>query len=469
MTSTSTPSSKSPQTPDYSSQSTPFTPLLRRRRPIEPFQTPPLYSKSEQLSFHQQKTTLEMELTTLKQRHQALIAEYKKVKENIVSQGELLCLKAQVCSRMEESHSSELQNKLDEYIEVLHENKQLEATISNLSSQINDTIACRNEIIKESNLIADAHDFSSLEMKLPNCPPLELAINSTTTLSISRSLQKLQGLKEEISSLDLIKPPIKLQVEAASFYSQCAEARWQLKSLGTNHIRAVLQDLRKELTDSDSDIHKFENSIQSDRLKLEEINTRNHATEAQANADAESNIENFKNQTNHITSLLEKLQINVIKTREAYSKIQADVESLESRYEELNRFERLEPQEQEEEDETDTETSVLSENSTEEIDLMNINSQLEQRLLNQKSELLQNINEMKKELHDSKISLKQKQSALKSEVQALYSKYLENKQMIGKLKSKNGICPSPVDKEIASLMRNIDSNINELRSSFIDD
>lgn len=437
--STTTGSDPTPQTPASSSS---VTPLVQRRITPEMIRTPPLFTKEQREENLRRKDQLEVEIAVLKKRQMMLEAESKKIKENKVSLPELMEMKAEVKLRMTNSNANTLGSLIDEYLEVQQSTRELEAECEMLTEMIKNEEEEREKMIEASDQISQLFDFSQFKLTLPHLPQMP-APEIGSDQQISQAQTKIQNIKLEQMKYDQVVPPASTVADAASAIAKKAESEYQLRSHGAVLLRYQIQNLQRQMAESDAEVRKMEKSVETERARLSEYERRKNETENAVSSSASANANQFKDMMLVMEDEIAKLKSLINDRAKRYDQIQHEIANL------------GEPEGYIEEDE-----SVESESEEEIID-----PEAFDQIVRKRQELAMEVKQLKRKYNSMKRSFASENARTKEEMRHLYSRIMYNKQVIMQSQFQiKEVYQSPVDKSLAALVKKIDSSISELKS-----
>ena len=130
-------SSKTPSTPTSSSLD---TPIIQKKINFRPnfLNTPesPMFTLADKEKIHKQKSDYQVEIAALTQRKNQLLVELKKIKANIVPQGELTFLKAETRNQASSSNSEEIKDLMNKFVEMVRDVSACQSQCSILEKKI---------------------------------------------------------------------------------------------------------------------------------------------------------------------------------------------------------------------------------------------------------------------------------------------------------------------------------------------
>lgn len=419
------------------------TPVITKRPVSEDIlKTPPLFSPEKREMMAREKDQLQTEIAVLNQRLLTLQTESKNLKLNRVSIPELVNLKSEVRLRMSESNQAALDNLTEEYIENIRAMRELEATCERFTEMIRQESQERERIVQRSAEISEIFDFSEFKLTLPVLPDAVEKIDTSFNLQLTSLEKATRNLKSEQMKLDQVKPPSHVISDAASAVSRKAETEWQLRSLGNSLLRAQIQSLQRQLADSDSDVRKMENSKIDAETKLCMLREEHRTHETRVAADVGAATKQFNRTIEEMEEEIMGLKAQISESDRRYEAIQRSIERISD--------EGIISDEEDEEEEWS--------DSSEESDLP------KRELVIQKQVLITDVEQLKLRLRKEKSNIINKESKAKAVINELYQQYLKNKRCVVKNQNAyNGVCQSPVDKDIDTLMRRINTSIVQLR------
>ena len=122
----------------------------------------PLYSKNEQDETHRKRTSLELEVQTLEQQLIARREQIRKSREKVVSKGELSMIKAETRESISESNSTQLNQIMDSFLEVIKETCEFSAKNYIINQELQEEEMSRLNRADEYDIIENAFDLSDL-------------------------------------------------------------------------------------------------------------------------------------------------------------------------------------------------------------------------------------------------------------------------------------------------------------------
>lgn len=438
-----------------SSKSSSVTPMIRHRKQgvVNPavFVSPgsPLFTKEDQIRIHKQRTELEIQVATLKQRLTTLRFEAQKVKANIVTPGELTVLKAETRSLLSSEHSMKLNDLMNNLTETMRDVAAASATCSTLEHMIDDEIQQREKQVAESQTIAEILSFCDCGATLPQIPNKNL---NGTDADYTWNADKLTELRNQMMSIEGRQGNRDLESDAALQMARSAESQWHLKSVGTLALRNEMQRLQRCFADGESELRKMERAKEDEKRKLDAfVDASNHDEGDIAAKFAHAKAE-YQQQIQQMDDELSQLKMRVNASAHSYDRICTEINEIRS-----NEFAQVHPIEDEEEE--DDESECVLENPA-------------NNLVERKQSLQREIRELEKKYKQTRRAVKKKQADLKSTIRALNSRYMtlhdEKERRAGTLIAEH-TDSLQLQREIASLIDKIDSSITDLRSGLARD
>ena len=434
-------------TPVSTSSSGSVTPMLRQKKKIlvDPavFGSPesPLFSTDDHARIHKQRMKLEMEVATLNQRLLTLRHEANKVKENVVSQGELTVLKAETRLNLSQTNSIKLNDLINLFTETTRDVSAAAATCDTLEQMIEEETRHRDQFVEESALVADVLSFHEYDLQLPHLLSQKVKPVSDYDVDAGRSEQKVKEIKNEMVSVESGANFTGMESSAALEMARSTEAQWNLKSAGALSLRNEIQRLQQYLAEGELQARDIEKSNESERAKLDEFVTASGQDVTDMDTRFQQASEQWKSELEQLEDQRIHLRQRVNSAAASYDRICAEIDELES----AERADIAETEEEEEEVSDEQNTDVLAQ---------------------QKATIQREISELNRKYKHTKRAVKRKESSLKASVRALNTRYHNLKEetqlLAGNLSQHSD--SSYLQKEIASLIQKIDGSITELRS-----
>lgn len=448
-----------PSSTNYDYDSNQITPVSKHRRKylskINATPESPLFTRQDQLNIHKQKADLEMEISTLQQRLKTLQIEAKKVKHNIVSQGELTFLKAETRSQISMVNSTQFSDLMNSFVETVREARAASAICTILEQKIREESAHRTQIINESNEIEATLDFSDLGLEYPQLQVLDTKINNLASQNTERSLSQLRDIQSQLIQLTNQPKSNPLQADAALEIVRAAESQWHLRSVGTIVVRNEIQNLQRYISENDAYIKKLENELSNCWNNLSEIQLKGQKGEASSSSQVEKSFKNNEkeliNFDGQINDLIQKIRM----TSQKYDYLCEEIQELEQYQGDSSQNTTTDYLEEEEEDSFDEPEIFEFETNP-----------IEARLNQQKSLLLNDIEQLQTELSTTKKKYKHKEEKLKKQIKKLSNKYKSNKRLINDHAAIMNSMNSPLGQNITSLIEKIESSIIDIKSGF---
>ena len=447
-----TSSSYTPTATPPSNSSGSVTPKVRLNPIIN--EATPLYTKDQQIIIKRNRAQLEIDVAALRKRKQILQDQLNHIRANFVSYGELVQLKSSIENNLSSRNLQELCNSMNDYIEIIRENYELEAECEILTQRIKKEAKYRQGEIDISDQISDALDFSSMTIHMPEIKNnIDIAKDNLLKNEINQQQKKLEDIKREQMSNDIKVPSSNIVCEAIGSYARRAETEWQLRSIGSNLIRTQIQNLQKQVVESNYFINKIQETLVKDREKLTIVNSQANEAIAKAKSNNDSSKLGFEDQLNQLDQTIIQIKKDIERSVFNYNIINEDINNL-SKKKILNSNEDGDQNDDSGEDDS----YDIKDNNY----IFKANS-----LKEQKSILEKEINDLKTKYQAQKASILKRESALKQRVVKLNNKYMINKKLISSyaktvtLRSNN-----PIDKDMYSVINHIDSTIDELRSTY---
>ena len=437
--STNTGSEQSPQTPASSSSVTPL--IGRNKFTPEMIRTPPLFTKEQREENRRRKDQLEVEIAVLKKRQMMLEAESKKIRENKVSVPELIEMKAEVKLRMANSNGNTLSSLIDEYLEVQQGTRELEAACEMLTEMIKSETEEREKMMEMSDEISQLFDFSQFKVTLPQLPAM-LPPEVGTEQVISQAQTKVSNIRLEQMKYDQVRPDSTAVTDAATAISRRAESEYQLRSHGATLLRYQIQNLQKQMAESESELRKMEKSADDERARLTEYERKKNDTENSVSSSASANANQFKDMLLSMEDEIAKLKSQVNESAQRFDRIQREIDNI-----------------------GEPDGYVEEEESSEYVTGDIIDSQQFDELVRKRQSLAMEVQQLKHQYKSMKRSIAHDRARKKDEVGYLYSRIIHNKQVMmqDQMQIKDRY-QSPLDKSLAALVKKIDSSITELKS-----
>ncbi|OHS99625.1 hypothetical protein TRFO_33854 [Tritrichomonas foetus] len=455
-------SSSSPPHPNY---------VTPKNRVVNPYvyQTPPLFSKAEQIGITQRKNQLEIEIASMKKRLKILQEQSSQVKSNAISIGELTQLKASIQSNLSTTNEKTLVSLMNEYIGIIHDNCELTATCAILTKLIKKGSNKRQKELEMSNQIAEAMDFSSItKVIFPDISKnIDLQRDSLIKTEILQLQNKLDGLKQELIKLDVATPATSLFCEAAGSYTRKTETEWQVRAIGTAQLRTQIQNLQRQIVDSSAFLKKIQDKIADEQAKLTLVKVKSSEAESKARSNNEANTINFKTQLSDMDQTISHLNQEIGISAEKYEKLEKELNDLANK----KRY----GFENDKEDEMGDNSDEDNEDENYEIDKLHVldspfnkNKKVSfDELTVKKAALEKEVQELRTKYSKRKASIKKKEASLKSQINILSDQYNANRKF---LSQKSALYDqrndSLLEKQMTSLMKKIDSSIMELQSEY---
>ena len=480
----------SPSTPEYPSTpttggsefTTPITSKKRGKFQMTPLPTP-TYTKDEQKQTLMQKNTLEAELEALNSHYKILVNQQKDVRDKNVKESELYLLKASIFSQSREKYNENIKKIQDSYFETLHSIHNLESQCYLFERQIQEEEVKRRIIVNENHQLNELFDFSSFTIEMPTVHTyqsfseeilqkgsLSLTNNSDINLNFSQEntilLSQISKIRSDLSHIDIIKPPAKVQAEASLEYAKSLETQWQVRGFGIPFLRQEIQRLQKNVLDSELLTKNSEQTNQNLQAKLSkyQINSTDFdkCDDTLLDNRFRDTLTQIKNKTTefsyHLSDMnkeIERLSIKIQESSEQIDKIDEEMEEFSPFSKSINSFNLST---------NNYKSNDINKNKNNEEESFNDN-QDEQYWYEQKQKLESEINVLKKSIHHFKSKERRFEARAKEDICSLYEKLSQNKLIISQQIAVDEISNSPFNKGITSLIQRIDHSIEELRSS----
>ena len=287
----------------------------------------PLFSKEDQIQIHKQKEQLELDIAALEQKRNSLIAEAKKVKENKVSQCELLHLKAETTQKITEAYASKVTTLMTNYAEIVKENKAKMSSIEMYELKIAEEISKRPAILSEISQRQAALDLSDIRYQIPEIQKQKID-SQRTHLDIETLLQMSQSTNKENNELVLAKPAQNIMSEAAGEYARSIESQWKLYLYGSTGLRAQISDLQKRLSDSDMALKKMETENNQEKQRKEKKINDMDKEQTEISSHNQATIESFNAQITQMDNEIEKLKNSIEDSARIFENIQQEMEDV---------------------------------------------------------------------------------------------------------------------------------------------
>lgn len=448
-------SSKTSSTPTSSSLD---TPIISKKINFRPnfLTTPesPMFTLADKAKIHKQKSDYQVEIAALTQRKNQLQVELKKIKANIVPQGELTFLKAETRNQASSSNSEEIKDLMNKFVEMVREVSACQAQCSILEKKIKEVAQRREQIVSESEDIVNCLDFSDLSPFFPKLPQLDCkAYNEKEKLDIARSQQKIKDIHSDLMDCEIIiQSPNPKYKESALEIARSSEFQWQLKSVGTMTIRNELQRLQRTVATSDSEIKKLQAVIQEENQKLSDIILEKQKEESEALSRFTHGKEEFAKSIQNSDDEINQINLKIQRASETYDQIMEDLSKIDSRRNILN-------YEQSYEEESNENESNINDFQHQDQQL------LYEQLRMKKNDLCKEVNNLKIQINKTKKKAKLKEKKILTDIQKLKTKYQSYKLIIQRSCIQvNQNDSSSVTGEIHSLIEKIDNSLTELHS-----
>ena len=435
----------------------------------------PLFSKEDQIQIHKQKEKLELDIASLEQKRNSLLAEVKRVKENKVSQCELLHLKAETSQKVTETYASKVADLMTNYAEIVKENKAKQSSIEMYELKIADEIAKRPSILNEITQRQTALDLSDIKYKIPEIQKQSVD-SQRTHLDIETLLQLSHSTNKENNELVLAKPAQNIMSEAASEYAKSIESQWKLYLYGSTGLRAQISDLQRRVSESDLLLKKMENeTIEEKRRKEQKLNDMSKQ-ESEISSHNQVTVDSFHSQITQMDNEIEKLKNSIEDSAKIYENIQQEMDEISDKHRAILDLSFNNSQNDSHSYTTHTETydSVSDDFRDGEYE----NSSIKQRSVNSNAET-KNLLEKKAKLQEEVMRMRDKYRLMKtnailrkekkmSEITRLYNRYKASKAKLGGNESIEMIVldddnTSKFSKHISKIISKIDSSIIELK------
>ena len=433
---------------------------IRRNNQQRILNTPQLYSKADQLGIHQARCNLQIEVASLKKRKEMLIEQHNQVRKNMVSIGELEQMKANIRSNLSTTQSIQLSDLMNEYSEVIRENCNLVATCDIIQKMIAKETKNRENEIEKAKKFAECVDFTSFLYSLPQISngnvENDSKKNNIMKTEIAQLQHKLDGIRKEMMSCDIIVPPSTMFCEAAATFTRKTETEWQIRSLGAAQLREQIKNLQKQVVESNSYLKKTEDKIMDDRAKLSLLQVTSSENESKTNAKCDMNLMRFKSEMLEIDQNIQQLQRNISVSAETYEKIMKEIQKLETQN--TGKDENIDYDDSEE----DKIEYLISKYAQETGDKI-----ISSDMIKKKVELEKEVQKLSEKYKKEKKYIKRKEAMMLKQINSLTNRYSSNKQILEKqkieyFKGKE----SKLEKEMNKIIDNINNSIVQLRSEY---
>ena len=405
----------------------------------------PLFTHEDHTRIHKERMKLEMVVATLNQRLQSLRLEAQKVKENVVSQGELTVLKAETRTNLSTANSIRLNDLINLFTETMRDVSAASATCDTLEQMIDEEIRFREQFVNESATVANALCFDEYHLRLPHLLSQNVKPVNDTDIDASRCEQRITEIRGEIATIESSINFSSIESTAALEMARSTESQWNLKSAGTFSLRNEIQRLQKYLADGESQVRDLEQANESERARFDEFVNASTQDVTQMDERLRQASEEWGREVAQLDEQCRQLQMRVKMAAASYDRICAEIVELDSA-EHGDLSDSGEDFEDEEED---------------------VPVQTPQQLTDEKVSLEKEIHDLEKKYKHAKSAVKKKETSLKTSIRSLNARYHhlkeEQKLRAGSLLSQHSDS-SYLQKEIASLIQKIDGSITELRS-----
>lgn len=434
--------------------STPVTTKPNRYQPAF-YNTPesPMFTTAVKEKIHRQNAEYQAKIISLREERDRLLKQSQAIKNNIISHDELTFLKAETRSEISLSNSEKLKELMNQYLDVIADISFYKARCSIFEENIKEESERRTQFIKDSNSIYQTLDFSDLTC---SCPTIHKHHFDDTPqkieLEIPRMQQHLQSLKNDILdcyyTLKNENPKCR---EAALESARSAESQWQLKSLGTMMIRNEIQRLQHYLSNSESEIQKYEADIQNERDSMSNLVIEQQKEEAEALSNYNCRKNEFADNIKLNDQEIQKLSKQIELSSRYYDKIMNEIDTMSSQ-----KNNQIIPISNSESIEENNETE--SDDYTYNIDQNTLNS-----LLQKKEQYTKEIEKLKHQLNKQKKKAKLKQNKLLVEIKNLQTKNRRCREILNDFQINQDDSDS-LAGDIKSLIQKIDSSLTELHT-----
>lgn len=450
-------SSKTPSTPTSSSLD---TPIIQKKINFRPnfLNTPesPMFTLADKEKIHKQKSDYQVEIAALTQRKNQLLVELKKIKANIVPQGELTFLKAETRNQASSSNSEEIKDLMNKFVEMVRDVSACQAQCSILEKKIKEVAQQREQIVSESQDIVNCLDFSDLSPFFPKLPQYDFrSYNEKEKLEVARAQQKIKDIHSSLMDCEIIaQAPNPKYKESAFEIARSSEFQWQLKSVGTMTIRNELQRLQRSVATSDSEIKRLQEIIQEEHQKLSDMLLKKQKEEAEALSHFNQGKEEFAKNIQNADDEIQQINLQIQRASEAYDQIMDELKKIDSQKNNINFEESYE-------EEIDENYGSPEMNNIQQQD----QQILYEQLIKEKNNLSTEVDNLKIRVNKVKKKAKLKEQKLLTDIRKLKSKYQSYKSIMQRSYIQvNQLDSSSVTGEIQTLIEKIDNSLTELHS-----
>lgn len=416
---------------------------------------------------------LKSSISILNRRISVLREEYKKNKLNIIRSSEIALIKSQIQYYHSQDSIIQIQDLMNRYTETMRNNSALKALCLNLEKRIAYEEQRRSILIEEINLLDNSYNLSeTVTIEPPKINKLEDLPDKAEQLEIQALKQKLILLQNQLKEIQS-EPNYEMNAIAFKEVVKSVQMESNLRQIGTNELNEEIENLKKELNNSNDMINMITNKNMKKRQKSE---TKSHEYYQKEKEMAE----NFQIQ-------VQKYKEKIIKDNEKIESLRGKLERIQTEnqmiYKEIDRINDLpKPRKfindmNNKEEEEDLSSNNENDNSeSENFEDSQINQANKQLLIT----LNQQIFQLRSEIHDLnqqyfflKTNINDSQNKKIKYIRSLNEKHQKNLEKIEKIKLKNRVAPTTKDKEeidsISQILTKIHGSIEEINSSIIGD
>ena len=424
----------------------------------------PLYSKEEIDEVHKKRTLLEMEVQTLEQQLKARKEQVKQSKEKLVSRGELSMVKAETRESISESNSSQLNQILDSFQNVIKETCSLSVQNYIINQQIQDEEMQRLNRIDEYDIIDNAFDFSELRAKMPQIKSLSKEPQKLEQMDFDRYTQSLKSTQKAFTELSVDSGPTPKQIEAANELARSTEPRIKLKKIGTSFERAENQRLELLLKQSEAELKAMENANEGIKRKISSIDMETNNIGVAGNAQAAANETAFKNSMKSLDNDIQNIKNKIDDSADRYDKLCEQIAKMKVVEVEVEPEDSLDIFDDHSEEEEVTNFDFNDEYSQQEL--------MEDELRNRAELLKQEIAEMRSKYNETRRLAIEREQTRTKEIKAIYAKYQKNKLVIqeelSQLSMQLSNRSSPNSSQSSGISASLRNALEQIESSIVE-
>lgn len=440
--------SPGPVTPSSSSKLS-ETPLIRRLQVPQNVYSPnsPMFTQNDQIRIRKQRTDLEIGVAALEQQLSGLRFEARKLKNEMVSESELLALKAEIRSTLSVSNSTKINDLMSVFTETIRDVAAISATCETLDGLIAEETRQREYVVDELASVKDCLDFEGYNLRIPHIMEVELI--GKVDPEASRKRRALKEARDGILMMEGNRS-CNIEADAALEMARSTEAHWKLKATGTLPVRSEIQRLQRLVSEGESRVRVLENGVEVERVKFDETSRSAHSSEVTTDERTVQAKAEFVRQTESLDHEVLQLKQKVSRSAAYHDKLMAEIAELEA--DEIERRNQESVDDDEEEDDGDGYEDASRE-----------------RLIEKRASISSEVKELQARYREGCRRAKDKERRLKSEIHLLMKQCASFKDDEKQFMPSNDYAftsasSSPIHRQIVSLFQKIDMSIMDLRT-----